>query len=144
METFFAEQGLPALFILSFLASTLLPIGSEWLLVSLVLQGSDAATVVGVATAGNTLGACSTYAVGLFGGSFLMQRVLRISEKDRRRAERFFRRFGIWSLLLTWLPVVGDPLCLLGGALRIPALPFVFLVLLGKLGRYAALAALAS
>ncbi len=142
METLLFEQGLTALFALSFLAATLVPIGSEWLLVTLILQGTDPGTAVVVATAGNTLGACTTYAIGIFGGPFLMEKVLRITDKDRQRAQGIYQRFGIWSLLLSWVPIVGDPLCLLGGLFRIPALPFVLLVLLGKLGRYAALAAL--
>lgn len=140
MEGFLAEHGLPALFLLSFLAATLVPLGSEWLLAVLLLQGSDPLPAVGVATLGNTLGALTTYAIGLWGGPFLIRRVLRIDEEARLRAERLYERFGSWSLLLSWLPVIGDPLCLAGGVLRVGIRRFLLLVVLGKLARYAAVA----
>ncbi len=137
-----AGAGLPALFLLSFLASTLLPLGSEWLLVALLLQGEPALPAVAVATAGNTLGACTTWAIGLWGSSGLARRVLRLDEAARQKAERLYGRYGSWSLLLSWLPVVGDPLCLVGGLLRVPFPRFLLLVLAGKFARYAILALL--
>lgn len=140
MENFLAEHSLPALFGLSFLASTLLPLGSEWLLAVLLLQGSDPFAAVAVATVGNSLGALTTWAIGLWGGPFLMHRVLRIDQLSLQRAEKFYTRFGSWSLLLSWLPVVGDPLCLAGGVLRVGFLRFILLVGIGKLLRYAAVA----
>ncbi len=144
MEAFLTEQGLPALFILSFLAATLLPLGSEWLLLVLISHGEIPALAVGVATCGNTLGAITTYLIGLYGGPLLAERVLRIDAAARQRAEARYSRFGSWSLLLSWLPVIGDPLCLVGGLLRVPAGRFVLLVGSGKLLRYAALALLAA
>jgi len=140
METFLTEHGLPALFGLSFLASTLVPIGSEWLLAVLLLEGRDPHAAVAVATLGNSLGALTTWAIGLWGGSFFMHRVLRVDESSRRRAEGLYARFGSWSLLLSWLPIVGDPLCLVGGLLRVGLLRFILLVGIGKLVRYAAVA----
>jgi len=140
METFLAEHGFPALFGLSFLASTLAPIGSEWLLAVLLLEGSDPYATVAVATLGNSLGALTTWAIGLWGGPFFMHRVLRVNESSLRRAEGFYARFGSWSLLLSWLPIVGDPLCLAGGVLRVGLPRFVLLVGSGKLLRYAAVA----
>ena len=140
METFLAEHGLPALFVLSFFSATLIPLGSEWLLAVLLLKGSDPLAVVTVATLGNTLGALATYAIGLWGGPYLIHRVLRIDEEARRRAVSFYARFGSWSLLLSWLPVVGDPLCLAGGVLRVGTRRFLMLVALGKLARYAVVA----
>jgi len=70
----------------------------------------------------------------------LHARWLRISERDLSRAENWFGRWGNPSLLLAWLPVVGDPLCLLAGLLRVGPLRFLVLVGLGKLARYAFLA----
>jgi membrane protein YqaA with SNARE-associated domain len=140
MEAFLAEHGLPALFLLSFLAATLIPLGSEWLLAVLLLKGSDPFSAVAIATVGNTLGALTTYAIGLWGGPFLTRRMLRIDQKASQRAERFYERFGSWSLLLSWLPVVGDPLCLAGGVLRVGIRRFLLLVALGKLARYAVVA----
>lgn len=136
MEDFLASHGLPALFLLSFLASTLIPLGSEWLLVSLLLRGADPVEVVALATAGNTLGAFTTYLIGLYGGNVLIRRVLRIDDRARNRAERIYTRYGCWSLLLSWLPVIGDPLCLVGGLLRVRFARFALLVFSGKLARY--------
>jgi membrane protein YqaA with SNARE-associated domain len=142
MPPFFAEHALLALFLVSFLASTLLPLGSEWLLAALLLKGYPAPTVVAVATAGNTLGACTTWLVGVWGSPWLARRLLRLDEAARQRAEALYARWGVWSLLLSWLPVVGDPLCLVGGLLRVRFGRFLLLVLAGKLARYAVLALL--
>lgn len=137
MEEFLLGHGNLALFILGFLAATLVPVGSEWLLVALLLKGYDPLPAVAAATAGNTLGACTTYWIGLWGAPLLIGRLLRISPAQQEKAERLYARYGSWSLLLSWLPVAGDPLCLAGGILRIPFARFFILVLSGKLARYA-------
>lgn len=136
MEYWLLEHGYPALFLLSFLASTLVPLGSEWLLVVLLINGFDLSAVVAVATVGNSCGALTTYAVGLWGGPFLIQRILRIRPEKQRRAELYFNRYGIWALLFSWLPVIGDPLCLAGGVLRTGFGRFILLVATGKFVRY--------
>lgn len=74
METFLADHGLPALFLLSFLASTVIPLGSEWLVVTLILKSYQPEYVVAVAAMGNYLGACTTYFVGLWGAGFLIKK----------------------------------------------------------------------
>ncbi|OGQ96981.1 MAG: hypothetical protein A2521_11645 [Deltaproteobacteria bacterium RIFOXYD12_FULL_57_12] len=140
MEAFFANHGYLMLFLVSFLAATLLPLGSEWLLAAMLLQDFAPLPVIAVATLGNTLGACTTYLIGLYGGPFLIRKLLRINEPAQQRAERFFQKYGVWALLFSWLPVVGDPLCLAGGLFRVPFSRFSLLVFIGKLGRYATLA----
>lgn len=135
-EQWLLEHGVLALFLLSFLAATLLPVGSEWLLAALLINGSDPALSVLVATAGNTCGALTTYAIGLWGGPWLVRRVLRIDDVTQERAARFFARYGAWTLLFTWVPVVGDPLCLVAGVLRIRFWRFLLLVGVGKFVRY--------
>ena len=132
--------GLASLFGLSFLASTLVPLGSEWLLILLIVQGHPAPTAVAVATLGNSLGAVTTYLIGICGSDFLTRRLLRLSDHDLHRARTMYSRFGVWSLLISWVPVVGDPLCLIAGALRTSLPLFLVLVPLGKGCRYAALA----
>ena len=92
METFLLEWGLPALFCVSFLAATVLPIASEWLLAGLVTQSVDLTAAVAIATAGNTLGAVTTWAIGVWGGSWVINRWLRISDSDRIRAEGWYAR----------------------------------------------------
>ncbi|MBL4904048.1 DedA family protein [Desulfotalea psychrophila] len=141
MEQFLLNNGLPALFLLSFLAATVLPVGSEWLVVALILNLFDPGSVVFTATIGNFLGACTTYGIGFFGAAFLLQKFLRIDAEQTERATALFRSYGSWTLLLSWLPIIGDPLCLVAGYLRFNFLLFSFLVLIGKLGRYAVIAA---
>lgn len=136
MELWLLENGYPALFLLSFLASTLVPLGSEWLLAVLLLNGFNPSIVVPVATIGNSCGALTTYAIGLWGGPFLVQRLLRISPDRQQRAERYFARYGSWALLFSWVPILGDPLCLAGGVLRTGFWRFLVLVSVGKYLRY--------
>ncbi len=131
------SNGYLYLFLLSFLAATVLPLGSEWLLAALLLEALDPLTLLAAATAGNFLGACTTYAIGIFGGPFLTEKVLRVGETAKLRAEKLYARYGYWSLLFSWLPVVGDPLCLVGGLFKIPFRQFSVLVFTGKLARYA-------
>jgi membrane protein YqaA with SNARE-associated domain len=140
MQEFLTTHGLPALFLLSFLASTLIPLGSEWLLIALLAKGFTPMPVVLVASAGNFLGACTSYLIGIYGSSFIEEKLLRMDNTGRERAERAFRRFGSWSLLFTWLPVVGDPLCLVAGVMKVGFSRFAILVMLGKAGRYAVVA----
>jgi membrane protein YqaA with SNARE-associated domain len=143
MEEFYLIQGYPALFVLSFLASTIIPLGSEWLLVALVVKGYSPTVSVIIATCGNTLGAFTTYWIGLYGSPFLMDKVLRISKESQQKAEHLYTRYGFWSLLFSWVPIVGDPLCLVGGVLKIRFTLFSLLVVSGKCARYIAISFLA-
>jgi membrane protein YqaA with SNARE-associated domain len=140
IKNFFLDNGLPALFFLSFLASTLIPLGSEWLLVVLIINGYSVESVVTIATLGNSLGACTTYLIGLWGSDFLITKVLRVSNDNLATAQSLYRKYGPWSLLLSWLPVVGDPLCLLGGIFRLQFYQYLLLIFSGKLARYVTVA----
>jgi membrane protein YqaA with SNARE-associated domain len=140
MDFFTPDNGLLALFGLSLLASTVVPLGSEWLLAALIAGGSDPAAAVAVATAGNTAGALTTYWIGLAGGTWLTEQVLRMDEEAQQKARERYWRYGSWSLLFTWLPVVGDPLCLAAGILKVRWWRFTIPVAMGKYGRYAAVA----
>lgn len=137
MESSLASHGYSGLFVLSFLASTLLPVGSEWLLVLMLLKGNDPFSTVSVATVGNYLGSCTTWAIGIWGGPLLVRRILRIDPATEEAAVRFYRRYGVWSLLLSWMPIIGDPICLAGGILKVDFTRFSLLVFTGKLVRYA-------
>ena len=129
-----------ALFASAFLSATLLPGSSEALLLLKLTEGQPWVPLVLVATAGNLLGSLLTYGMGLAGNKALHSRWLRIDGHEVSRAEAWFRRWGLPSLLLAWLPVVGDPLCLVAGLLRVRFVPFVVLVGTGKLARYGFLA----
>lgn len=144
VEQLLLDHGLPALFFLSFLASTVIPLGSEWLLVALIAKGLPVPALVVTATVGNFLGACTTYAIGLWGSALLIDKVLRLDRRQIDRAMGLYGKYGSWSLLFSWLPVVGDPLCLAAGLLKLDPSRFAGLVALGKLGRYVAVAAIAT
>jgi len=137
------SHGLTGLFGLSFLAATLVPLGSEWLVALLVSKGAPMAAVVIVATAGNVLGSLSTYVIGLWGATRLIERWLRFDPPQMAKARTFFRRYGAWSLLMAWLPGIGDPLCLVAGSLRFSLVRFILLVATGKAFRYGLVAAAA-
>jgi len=130
------QPGYPSLFFMSFMASTLLPLGSEWLLVTMLVAGYDPLSAVATATVGNYLGAVATYLIGIWGGKWLIEKVLRVSPEQQQRARDYYQRYGVYSLLISWLPVVGDPLCLMGGVLRVNFGLFSLLVAAGKLARY--------
>ena len=131
------QPGYVSLFFMSFLASTLLPLGSEWLLVTMLAGGYDPLPTVAVATVGNYLGAVVTYLIGIWGGSWLIEKVMRVSPEQQERARNYYRQYGAFSLFFSWLPIVGDPLCLVGGMLRVNFALFTLLVASGKLVRYA-------
>jgi membrane protein YqaA with SNARE-associated domain len=144
MEQFFLDYGLIGLFGLAFLAATVFPVASEAGLAALILAGLDPASCVTVATAGNTLGAVTTWGVGRWGSEAFLSRLLRLSAADRERARRIFARYGVWSLFLAWAPIIGDPLCAVSGLFGLPLRRFLPPVLLGKWARYAGLAYLIS
>ncbi len=143
LPAFFTSPSLLLLFMLSFLAATILPIGSEWLLIAMVIQKFAIPDVVLTATIGNFLGACSTYLLGLLGAKYIIRNILRIKDVQLIRAENMYAQYGTWSLLLSWMPVIGDPLCLVAGVFKTNFLRFSVLVFVGKFFRYAILALLA-
>lgn len=137
IEPFLTEHGLATLFVLSFLAATLVPLGSEWLLVLLLQQGGyQPTTLIIIAGIGNYLGSCTNYFIGLYGSEFFVKRILRINDYEVARAKHFYARYGVWSLFFSWLPIIGDPLCVIGGMFKIRLSVFSALVLSGKLTRY--------
>jgi len=96
--------------------------------------------MVVIATIGNVLGSIITYGMGRLGNEAVHKKWLRMDEARVAQAERWFTKYGQPSLLFAWLPIIGDPLCLVAGLLRSPIWAFLILVTLGKLGRYAFLA----
>ena len=127
------------LFIVSFLAATLLPLGSEWLLVAMLLNGTSPLPCIVVATCGNSLGGATNYVIGRGGGDWLNRKLLHIKPQRLEQARNWFNRYGSWALLFSWLPVIGDPLCLVSGMLKTPWLRFIILVVCGKGLRYTGL-----
>ena len=127
------------LFLTGFIAATLFPASSEALLLTLLAQGHAPLALFFAATLGNTLGSCVNWYLGLRLLDFQHKRWFPFSAKSIIRAQRHFQRYGIYSLLLAWLPVVGDPLTLIAGVLKVPFKQFLLLVLFGKALRYGVL-----
>jgi membrane protein YqaA with SNARE-associated domain len=133
---------LAGLFASAFLSATLLPGSSEAALLALLALGkSDTAPLIAVATLGNVLGSMVNWAMGRFLAHFRDRRWFPIDQRTYDRAAAWYNRFGVWSLLLAWVPIIGDPLTVVAGMLRVDWRWFVLLVTIGKLGRYLALAA---
>lgn len=133
------QIGLGAVFLISFISATLLPLGSEPAVFGLVkLDPSMFWPVVLVATAGNTLGGAVTWWMG-YGAELAYEKATHHPAKSR--ALNWLKRFGPAACLLSWLPVVGDPLCAAAGWLRLPFWPCVAWMALGKFLRYVTMTA---
>jgi membrane protein YqaA with SNARE-associated domain len=129
-----------ALFFSAFIAATLLPAQSELVLVGLLAAGrGDPGLLLVVGTIGNTAGSAVNWVMGRGAETLLAKRWFQSGAKGYERAARIFRRYGQWSLLFAWLPVIGDALTVAAGAARVPLGPFVVLVAVGKAARYAAI-----
>ena len=124
------------LFIAAFVAATLVPFQSEILFAGmLVAEPERFGVILLVASVGNVLGSCLNYALGRGLMRMRLPERLRVPEETLARAEAWFRRWGVWSLLVSWLPL-GDVLTLVAGTLRTPLWLFVLLVTVAKTGRY--------
>jgi membrane protein YqaA with SNARE-associated domain len=143
LSSFLVNYGYLNLFVLSFLASTILPFGSEALVIALIYQGFSPFTVVLVATLGNYLGSCTTYYLGLKGRSVL-EKYLSPSPEKLEKSEKLFKKYGLYTLLFTWVPGIGDAITMVAGLMQLPFKSFSILVFIGKFGRYFALAYLAA
>ena len=131
------------LFLAALLSATVLPAASEITLVGLLNAGAQpVATLLAVATAGNTAGAALNWALGRFLIHYRDRRWFPLRPARYEQVRAWFGRYGLWTLLFSWLPVVGDPLTLVAGAARVPFGRFLVLVAAGKAARYTALAGL--
>lgn len=130
-----------ALFAASFLAATIFPAQSELVLAGMLVSGDyDNAILLAVATVGNTAGAGVNWVLGRFIHSLESKRWFPVSRAKLARAERWYSRWGKWSLLLSWAPVIGDALTVIAGIARVPLAAFIALVGIAKGGRYLVLA----
>lgn len=129
-------MGYITLFTVAFLSATLLPLGSEALLLYDISQNYSLCLVWIFATVGNTLGSMFNYWLGLKGEDYL-ERKGHLSAKKMETARGFFDRFGGGTLLLSWVPIIGDPLTFIAGVLRYNFKCFVLIVTVAKGTRYA-------
>lgn len=130
-----------SMFWTAFAAATILPFYSEVLLVGLLSAGHEPWPLWASATAGNTAGSVLNWFLGRFLMRYSDRRWFPVRQKDVDRAQRWFQRWGVWSLLLAWLPVGGDALTFIGGMMRVRLWLFVLLVGAGKGARYAVIVA---
>ncbi|MDR6094517.1 YqaA family protein [Stenotrophomonas sp. SORGH_AS_0321] len=130
------------LFLAALVAATLIPAQSEAVLVALLLEGGPPVLLVAVATAGNVLGSLVNWWLGMQVQRFQGRRWFPVSGARLEQAQAWYRRYGRWSLLLSWAPVIGDPITLAAGVMREPLRVFLPLVVIAKAGRYAVLALL--
>ena len=133
---FFTDYGLVGLFLSAFFAATILPFSSEALLVFLVEQRGDWLLPLLFASAGNVLGSVVNYYLGFYGDKFIFFKIFRMKESTVQKAKSRYRKYGVFSLLLAWLPIVGDPITVAAGAFRVNIFLFALLVSVGKIARY--------
>jgi membrane protein YqaA with SNARE-associated domain len=127
------------LFAVAFLAATVLPAYSEVMFAGLLAAGHDPLALWAFATAGNTLGAALNWVLGRYLLHFQDRRWFPFRASTLGPAQRWFQRYGVWSLLMAWAPVGGDALTFVAGLMRVRFAPFLLLTGIGKGARYAIL-----
>jgi membrane protein YqaA with SNARE-associated domain len=128
------------LFLSAFISATLFPGQSEAVLAGLVVAGHEPLWLVIVASVGNILGSVCNWVIGRGVERFRHRRWFPASPQVLQRAQRWYAHYGRWTLLLSWAPVVGDPLTLVAGMMRERLGVFLLLVGIAKAGRYAVVA----
>ena len=126
-----------SIFSAAFVSATLFPTASEVLLLKMALAGdSDILLLLIAASLGNILGSVINWILGRFFSNLRSKSWFPLSERAFTLASNWFRKFGIWSLMFSWVPFVGDPLTFMAGVLRVSFLKFIVLVSIGKIVRY--------
>ena len=126
-----------SLFFISFLAATILPFSSELTLAGLITTSNyDNVLLLIVASFGNVLGSVVNWVLGFYSRNLTIKKWFPFKETQIERSSKWFNKFGRWSLLFTWVPILGDPLTLVAGLLRVRFLDFIILVAIGKVSRY--------
>ncbi|MEQ8665266.1 MAG: YqaA family protein [Rhodospirillales bacterium] len=138
MDTIFYEYA--GLFGSAFLAATVIPIYSEVVISAMAVSDRyDTLALLIWASTGNTLGSVVNWLIGRYCRHWRDRKWFPIKPHQLDRATEWFNKWGLWSLLLAWTPVLGDPLTFVAGILRVPFWTFLILVAISKTGRYAVL-----
>jgi len=133
-------EGYAALFVSAFLAATILPFSSEALLLAMATSAKfDALSLLLQASVGNILGSVVNWTLGRFCLKWRDRRWFPAKPAQLEAASGWFNRYGVWVLLLAWVPIIGDPLTVVAGLLRVRFWLFLMLVAVGKVARYAVL-----
>ena len=119
----------------AFISATLFPLGSEALLIYDITQGHNIYLLLFFATFGNSLGSVVNYFLGLKGEEYLINKKL-LNEKYILKAKTYFDKYGDWSILFSWLPIIGDPITFVAGVLKYDFKKFLILVVVAKFSRY--------
>ena len=126
-----------SLFVVSFMVATIVPFGSEIYFASLLaLDNYNSLLLLIAASTGNILGSVFNWICGYYAAYFIQKKWFPINQNQINKATNFFLKYGKWSLLLAWVPFIGDPLTFVAGTLRYSFLPFLLLVSIGKIARY--------
>ena len=126
-----------SLFSISFLAATILPFSSELTFAGLIATSNyDNLLLLIVASFGNVLGAVVNWVLGFYSRNFSTKKWFPFKDEQIEKSSIWFNKFGRWSLLFAWVPIIGDPLTLAAGLLRVKFIEFLILVTIGKLSRY--------
>ena len=123
------------LFITALISATLFPLGSEALLIYDITQGHNIYLLLFFATFGNSLGSVIKYFLGLKGEEYLINKKL-LNEKYISKTKTYFDKYGFWSILFSWLPIIGDPITFVAGILKYDFRKFLILVIIAKFSRY--------
>ncbi len=130
------------LFLSAFAAATLLPLSSELVFLALLQEGYNPLWIWLSASAGNTLGSALNWLIGRYLTRFEDRRWFPFKPEGLQRSQAWFQKYGVWSLLLAWMPVVGDALTFIAGVMRINFGLFFLLTAIGKSTRYGVILAL--
>ena len=126
-----------SLFAISFLAATILPFSSELTLAGLIVSSNyNNLLLLIVASFGNILGSVVNWALGFYSRNLSTKKWFPFKETQIKRSSKWFDKFGKLSLLFAWVPIIGDPLTLAAGLLRVKFIEFLILVTIGKVSRY--------
>lgn len=125
------------LFLSAFGAATLLPLQSEAVLLGLLVQNKQhAVLLIAVASLGNILGSCVNWYLGLKIEYYKNKKWFPVSADKMLKAQKTYQKYGYWSLLLSWVPIIGDPITLIAGLLKENLVRFLLMVSIAKIGRY--------
>ena len=126
-----------SIFAASFVSATLFPTASEILLLKMAMAGhSDILLLLIFASFGNILGSVVNWVLGFFSSQLTNKRWFPIRASALALASNWFNKFGMWTLIFSWVPFVGDPLTFLAGVLKVNLFKFIILVSIGKIFRY--------
>ncbi|MAD42477.1 MAG: hypothetical protein CL623_08825 [Arcobacter sp.] len=123
------------LFFSAFISATLIPFGSEALLIYDIKEGFNIIYLILIATLGNSLGSILNYFLGLKGEEFLLKKGL-LKEKSILKSKNYFDKYGSICILFSWVPIIGDPLTFIAGVLKFNLKLFILLVVIAKFSRY--------